>query len=317
MLRPGHDSPSRKPRTARRRVAGRGRLAAIGSFAALAAFGLGGTLATATATATATGVTGATGDTTAPAGITTSTPDASTVPAPSVQSPAVEGSLIVTMTATPQVVTVGQTVTYTAHVSGVPAGKQVSYHWAFEGGTGLGEQISRTYPNPGDYPVAVTVTVASVAGLSGVADTLTVVVSNAPPAKVPGSGGSAGGGSGSGTGKGRGTGSGSSKSAAARARKRAAKAAAAQGVANPLARQAPSAQADQQVEGFLLTDAGAPFAPPVSTAPTSTSSSSGGSAAGSTGVGSAAGVGGGIALTIAIVTLGALDERRRISLRNA
>jgi hypothetical protein len=246
---------------------------------------------------------------------TTQPSDTSTASSEPAQTTADDGPLVVTMSATPQVVSVGQTVTYTAQVSGAPSGKQVLYHWAFEGGTGTGEQITRTYPDPGDYPVAVTVTVASVAGLSGVADTLTVVVSNTSPSKVHGDGSSAVGGHGSGNGKGGGTGSGSSNSA--HAAKPSGKSTAAQGVANPLASQAPSAPAGQQVEGFLLSDAGVPFVQPVSTAPTSTSGSSGGSDAGSAGVGGAAGIGGGIALTIAIVTLGALDERRRISLRNA
>jgi hypothetical protein len=230
--------------------------------------------------------------------------------------PVPEGPLVVTMTASPQVAAVGQTVTYTAEVSGVPSGRHVRYDWAFSGGTATGQQVSRSYPDPGDYPVAVTVTVVSVAGLSGDASQLTVVVSNARPAKIPSSGSAGGQGSGSGTGNGHGSGNGSSKSAAARAAKRAKQAATAAGVANPLATQAPSPAGDQ-IEGFLLTDAGAPFAPAVAQTPTSSSSGSGGSAAGLGGAGGAAGVGGAIALTIAIVTLGALDERRRLSLRHA
>jgi hypothetical protein len=250
-----------------------------------------------------------------PASPTTDTSgDSNQSPAP----PIPEGPLVVTMTASPQVAAIGQTVTYTAQVSGVPPGKHVRYDWAFSGGTATGQQVSRSYPDPGDYPVAVTVTVVSVAGLSGGASQLTVVVSNARPSKAPGSGSSGAEGSGSGTGSGHGSGSGSSaKSAAARAAKRAKQAAAAAGVANPLATQAPSAQAGDQVEGFLLTDAGAPFAPPLASTPTSAASGSGGSAAGIGGAGSAAGIGGAIALTIAIVTLGALDERRRLSLRHA
>jgi hypothetical protein len=250
--------------------------------------------------------------------LTTPTIDTTAAPPQSAAPPVAEGPLVVTMTASPQVAAVGQTVTYAAQVSGVPPGKHVRYDWAFSGGTATGQQVSRSYPDPGDYPVAVTVTVVSVAGLSGVASQLTLVASNTP-SKVPGSGSPDASGSGSGTGKGGGHGSGngsSSKSAAARA-KRAKQAAAAAGVANPLAVQTPSAQVGDQVEGFLLTDAGAPFAPPVASTPTSASSASGGSAAGVGGAGGAAGVGGAIALTIAIVTLGALDERRRLSLRQA
>jgi len=116
-------------------------------------------------------------------------------------------------------------------VSGVPSGRHVRYDWAFSGGTATGQQVSRSYPDPGDYPVAVTVTVVSVAGLSGDASQLTVVVSNARPAKIPSSGSAGGQGSGSGTGNGHGSGNGSSKSAAARAARRAKQAATAAGVA--------------------------------------------------------------------------------------
>jgi PKD domain len=298
-----HDLPSRTRRRRRRPL--RGWVACAGGLVALIAFGADGALGAAT------GVTGV------PQG-TTSTPTQTTpTPTPTQPAPTVDGPLEVTMSVSPQVVTVGQTVTYTAQVTGAPPGRQVLYHWAFEGGTGVGQQISRTYQTAGDYPVAVTVTVASVAGLSGVADTLTVVVPNTPPAKQSGTPGSTGTGRGSGTGTGHGSGGGSSKSAAARAAKRAAKQTPAQGVANPLAAQTPSAPTGQQVEGFLLTDSGVPVAPPATTAPTAGSTAAGGSGAGPAGVGSAAGVGGGIALTIAIVTLGALDERRRMSLRSA
>jgi hypothetical protein len=234
-------------------------------------------------------------------------------PSQSVQAPATVGPLVVTMSASPTVASVGQSVTYTAQVSGVPPGKQVLYHWAFEGGTGFGEQITHSYSNPGDYPVAVTVTVSSVAGLSGAADTLTVVASPSKPSKAPGGGGSVTGAGGSGTGKG-GAGAGSGKPGGRRV---AAARRLPSGVANPLATQTPSAQTGQQVQGFLLTDSGLPFVPPSAVTPASTSGSSGGSGPGLGGVGGAAGVGGALALTIAIVTLGALDERRRISLRNS
>ena len=274
--------------------------------------------------AAATGATGATGPTnqgtftsapsSSPAPSALSAPSASSAP-PAQASPAI-GPLIVTMTASSQVVRVDQTVTYTADVSGAPPGKRIIYQWGLDGGgTATGRQISRSYPTPGQYSVAVNVTVASVTGLSGLADQVTVVVPNARPSKLRGSGTAAGGGSGSGHGKGGGGGSGSAKSPAARA-KRSARATTAQGVANPLPAQAPSGLAAGQVEGFLLTVVGVPFVPPA-TSPTPAASSSGGSDSGFAGGGSAAAVGGGIALTIAIVTLGALDERRRISLRNA
>jgi PKD domain-containing protein len=304
MLRYGHDASSPKHRLRLRGAAPlRGGLVAVASLTAVLALGAAGALADSSG-----GSTGISGASTGSSGASSQT----------VSTPAPEGPLEVTMSASPQVALVGQTVTYTAQVSGAPPGRQILYHWAFEGGTGTGEQISRSYPDPGEYPVAVTVTVASVAGLSGVADQLTVVDSPAPPSKAPAAGGSAGGGRGSGTGKGGdGTGSGPSHKAATHAARHPAKAAAAAGVTNPLAVQAPSAQAGDQVEGFLLTDAGVPFVAPTTPTPTAASTGSGGSAAGLSGVGGAAGIGGGLALTIAIVTLGALDERRRISLRTA
>ncbi|MEA2372658.1 MAG: hypothetical protein QOH12_3052 [Solirubrobacteraceae bacterium] len=328
MLRLSHDSSSPGPRLIRRPPTVRGALALAGSIFLLASLGAGPAqadrgvdlLLAANAdtgigpkinrSATPQATTDATGTT----GFTSPSPPA-VQPSP---TPAATGPLVVTMTASPEVATVGQTVTYTADVSGAPPGKRVLYHWAFEGGTAVGPQIHRTYPDPGEFPVAVTVTVASVAGLGGAADLLTVVVANAKPAKVPGNGGSAGGGQGSGNGRGSGTGNGSStKPAATRAHAKQHKATAAQGVRTPLPAQAPSPQSAQRVEGFVLSDLGTPFVPPTPTPPTPDPSGPGGSGAGLAGAGGAAGIGGAIALTIAIVTLGALDERRRISLRNA
>jgi PKD domain-containing protein len=315
MPRHGHDSPLP---TCRSRAPRRLRAAALGALACFVLLLCGAPAAPAQGTAASPdAATGPTQPAQSPTPTPTPTTDTTTDASQSTAPPVVDGPLVVTMTASPQVATVGETVTYTADVSGVPPGKQVRYDWAFSGGTATGQQVSRSYPNPGDYPVAVTVTVVSVAGLSGVADQLTVVVSNTP-AKVHGSAsGSPGGqGSGSGTGSGHGSGNGSAEARAARAAKRAKQAAAAAGVANPLATQAPS-PAGVQVEGFLLTDAGVPFAPAVPQAPTPGAGGSGGAAAAVGGAASAAGVGGALALTIAIVTLGALDERRRLSLRYA
>jgi PKD domain len=317
MPRHGHDSPRQRPRPRRLRNLRLGVLGVLAGLVLLALGGVGAALAAGSTTPAAGSTTPAAG----PLSQSSQTPGSSTTASSdtadqTVAPPVPEGPLVVTMTASPQVAAVGETVTYTADVSGVPPGKHVRYDWAFSGGTATGQQVSHSYPDPGDYPVAVTVTVVSVAGLSGVADQLTVVVSNTRPSKTPGSGSAGGQGSGSGTGSGHGSGSGAAKSAAARAAKRAKRAAASTGVANPLATQAPSPSGDQ-VEGFLLTDAGAPFAPPVAQAPTSSAGGSGGSAAALGGAGGAAGVGGAVALTIAIVTLGALDERRRLSLRHA
>jgi hypothetical protein len=226
-----------------------------------------------------------------------------------------EGPLVVTMSATPAVASVGQTVVYTTQVSGVPEGKQVLYTWAFEGGTGVGPVITRSYPEPGDYPVAVTVTVSSVAGLSGAADALTVV--SAPSSsQAPANGGSAAAGAGGASGKGA-PGGGSGLGKPAHAAKRKAKATTTQGVGDPLPVEAPSAQGGAQVEGFLLTDSGAPFALPASTTPASASAGGGDGSGGVPAPVDAAGISGGVGLTIAIVVLGALDERRRISLRDA
>jgi len=228
--------------------------------------------------------------------------------------------LVVTVSASPDVVLVGQTVTYTAQVYGVPSGKHVFYNWAISGVSGVGQvssTIHHSYSTPRDYPVAVTVTVKSSSALSGVATLVTHVVSPSKPSKVPGYGTSATGGGGSGSGRGTGNGSSSKPAASHVARARPHKPIIPSGVQNPLTGQARSPLAGARVEGFLLTDAGTPFVPPTPAAPTPGPDSSGGGGAGSAGIGGAAGVGGAVALTIAIVTLGALDERRRISLRHA
>jgi hypothetical protein len=226
------------------------------------------------------------------------------------------GQLTVSAKATPKRTSVGQSVTFVATASGGSSGA-VSYDWSFgDGSTGSGSVVSHSYQAIGQYAAAVT---ATVPGSGAVSAVLAVVVGHPKTSKVPGAGTSNSGVGGSGTGKGGGgTGSGSSaKPAAHSAPKTTAKVSSAPGVANPLAAQAPSPPVGDQVEGILLTDAGAPLAPLVSATSTPGSAASSASQTASTGGGSVGAVGGGLALTIAIVTLGALDERRRVSLRIA
>jgi hypothetical protein len=233
----------------------------------------------------------------------------------------ISAQLTVTASATPSRAGVGQDVTFSAQAADLPPGAQATYDWSFgDGTTASGAVVSHAYAVIGQYAAAVNVTVAASLGSAGASQVLTVVVGNPRKAKVAGAGTSDSGAAGSGTGKGKGgTGSGSSSRPAAvhATPKRPAKASSAPGVASPLALQAADPQAGDEVEGILLTDAGTPLAPLVAaTTPTGSQASSASQTA-STGGGGIGVAGGGIALTIAIVTLGALDERRRVSLQTA
>ena len=198
---------------------------------------------------------------------------------------------------------------------GCPARRQVVYHWAYEGGVATGSQISHSYQVPGDYPVAVTVTVTSVLGLSGAASQTTVVVPDSPPSKLQGTGSSNGGGGGSG----HGTGS-RRRDGVVEGRGRACRKA---GPGDPHARRCQPAGDPGARDGVRPTGrrlpadrdrnsvrAGVADHPDGGSANSGGSDRPGGRRRGRRGRRS-------FALTIAIVTLGALDERRRISLRHA
>jgi hypothetical protein len=233
----------------------------------------------------------------------------------------ISAQLSVTASATPKRAGVGQTVTFSAAAADLPPGAEASYDWSFgDGTTASGAVVSHAYAAIGQYAAAVNVTVAASLGSAGASQVLTVVVGNPRKAKVAGAGTSSSGTPGTGTGKGAGgTGSGSStRPAAVKATpKRPAKASSAPGVATPLPVEAPDAQAGDEVEGILLTDAGTPLAPLIAATTPAGSTASSASQTASTGGGGIGAAGGGIALTIAIVTLGALDERRRVSLQTA
>jgi hypothetical protein len=228
--------------------------------------------------------------------------------------------LKVTASATPSRVSVGQTVTFTAQAAGLPPGAEATYDWSFGDGTSAtGAVVTHAYATTGQYAAAVTAAVSASLGSAGQSEVLAVVVGNPKRSKVAGAGtaNDATGGSGNGKGSG-GTGSGTGiKPAAVHGARSTAKTSSAPGVAKPLAAQAPDSQAGDEVEGILLTDPGAPLAPLVAATTPSGSTASSASQTAATGAGGIGAAGGGIALTIAIVTLGALDERRRTTLRTA
>jgi PKD domain len=232
----------------------------------------------------------------------------------------ISAQLKITASATPKRASVGQSVTFSAAAADLPPGADVTYDWSFgDGTTASGAQVTHAYSVIGQYAAAVTASVSASLGSAGASQVLTVVVGHPKKAKVAGAGTSDSGAGGSGTGKGgSGTGRGSqTKPASAAAPKTAAKSSSAPGVAKPLASQAPDSQAGEQVEGILLTGSGTPLAPLVAAATPSGSTASSAAQTASTGSAGVGAAGAGIALMIAIVTLGALDERRRISLRTA
>ncbi len=228
------------------------------------------------------------------------------------------GQLKVTASATPKRAPVGQSVVFSAELSGLPPGFNATYDWSFgDGSTATGAVVTHSYLAIGQYAAAVD---ATIPGSGAVSAALEVVVGHPKKAKVAGAGTSTSGTGGSGTGKGvGGTGSGSSaKPASVHApAKPPAKVSSAPGVAKPLALAAPDRVPNGELEGILLTDAGAPLAPLVAATTPAGSAASTASQTASTGAAGIGVAGGSIALTIAIVTLGALDERRRIALRTA
>lgn len=231
----------------------------------------------------------------------------------------INAKLKVTASASPKRASVGQTVTFSAQAADLPPGAVPRYDWSFgDGTTGSGPQVTHSYAATGQYAAAVNVSVSASLGSAGDSSTLAIVVGNPKRSKVAGAGTSNSGVGGFGTGKGGGgTGNGSAKPTVRAASRTKGRTSSSPGVANPLPLQASGASAGTQVAGILLTDAGAPLAPLVAAATPSGSAASTASQATSAGAGGIGLAGGGIALTIATVVLGALDERRRTSLRTA
>jgi hypothetical protein len=247
------------------------------------------------------------------------------------------GSLLsVRASGSPTAVKVGQSITFTSSVRFAPPGAQLSYVWDFGDGTsGAGAQVTHRYTVSGDLQAQIKVqgangTTAQCATVCGGVASVDVQVQGRErrpeqPRGLPqGSGNSPSlGGTGTGTGTGSGTGSGSasgtgggSGNAPRRPRKKPpALRAQRPEPHSPFSSNPASGAGRTIVQGVLLAGAGAPIAgglPPGKAA--------GGQqpARGVTGtVQSSSQIGGSLALALAIVSLGALRERRSVRLRVA
>ncbi len=242
--------------------------------------------------------------------------------APTPTTTATDSELQVTALATPTQLPAGQTVSFQALVANPPAsGAQLDYSWSFgDGASALGSSPDHAYATDADYLAVVTVTSQGSRGQASV----TVHVGH-PHRTATGTGlgttnatGSGAGGSGSGkggTGGGNNTGGGKGVTQPKPAPKQpVARKATAPGAAAKAAAK-PAVAASQPVQGILLADIGSPLdlrlsPPPPAGSPGAAHKSVGGSG------GFPAAIAG-IALALAIVTLGGLAERRRVTLRPA
>ena len=234
--------------------------------------------------------------------------------------------LSVTVSAAKETVAVGETVYLAAQVA-APAGAQLSYSWSYGDGASstLATPPPHAYARDGDYTAVVTVSDGS-----GVAPRADVVIHVGHPHRTAtGTGlgtsngtGSGAGGTGSGTGgTGGGANTGGTKGAtqprpAPKPVVRPPTPPVPQpGAAAKAATAHAAAVASQPVRGILLADLGSPLdlhlsPPPPSGSPGAAHKSAGGSSG-------IAALLGGIALALAIVGLGGLAERRRVTLRLA
>jgi hypothetical protein len=232
--------------------------------------------------------------------------------------------LQVTASAAPTEARVSQTVSFAALIGNPPAGVELSYSWSFgDGASAFGVAPSHSYSVDGDYPATVTV---SGPGVSGVSSVVVVHVGN-PKRRSSGSGlgnstASGSGAGGTGNGKG-GTGGGSATGGKGATQpqpqakptvKTPAQSVKPAGAAKAQAARV-AAGGHQVVHGILLAAAGSPFdlklSPPP---PAGGAGAAHKSRGGSTG---AAAVVVGLALALAIATLGGLTERRRGTLSPA
>lgn len=213
--------------------------------------------------------------------------------------------------ANPRRTATGRTVSFSAGVRPAPPGATLTYRWDFGDGTqGAGARTTHRYTQEGSFKARV---IANGRGGSTQAcpdscgDSATVSVrvgrtrTSPRPATTQGSSGAnpgAPGGGGSGTGSG-GSGNGAGGATGAAARR----------PARPRAEPLPRADPDATITGILLADSGIARA---SSLPTLRSSGSAGAGAGAGDSGSPGGgkLGGSIALTLALIALGALHERR-------
>jgi hypothetical protein len=247
-----------------------------------------------------------------------------TVEGPTQTQATTSSHLEVTASAAPTEASVNQTVSFAALISNPPAGVQLSYSWSFgDGASAFGATPSHSFAADGDYPATVTV---SGAGSSGVSAVVVVHVGH-PKRRTSGSGlgnstaaGSGAGGSGSGkggTGGGSGTGGKGATQPKPQAKPTAKTPAQSAKPAGAAKAQAARVQAGgrQVVHGILLAAAGSPFDLKLSPPPPA-----GGAGAAHKSQGGATGAAAvviGLALALAIATLGGLTERRRGTLSPA
>jgi hypothetical protein len=247
------------------------------------------------------------------------------------------GSLLsVRASASPTSIKVGQSITFSSSVRFAPPGAQLSYVWDFGDGTsGVGAQVTHRYAVSGDLQAQIkvqgangsTTQCATVCGGVASVDVQVEGRQRRPeqPRGLPHGSGNSGslGGTGTGTGTGSGTGSGSasgtgggSGSAPRHPRRKPPPLRAQRPQPHSPFSSNPASGADRTVvRGVLLAGAGASIAgglPPGKAA--------GGQkpARGVTGtVENSSQIGGSLALALAIVSLGALRERRSVRLRVA
>jgi hypothetical protein len=242
------------------------------------------------------------------------------------------GSLLaVRASASPRRTSVGRTVTFGASVRFPPPGATFSYQWDFgDGTTGYGQRVTHQYTQDGDLLAQVSVdgsgsTSASCANTCGGVAQVQVRVGKSKtsprPATSPGSAGAnpnapGAGGGGSGGGGSGGSGGGSGNATAQRPSKSPAKRAPQAAKKQPPRKPPPRVEAGDTITGILLADSRLelPRSLPELEAAGGTPGLRRSAEAGPRGGGE---LGGSIALTILLIVLGALHERRQGRLRVA
>ena len=242
------------------------------------------------------------------------------------------GLLSVKVTANPRTAKVGQTVTLTADLQAPPPGASFTYVWSFDDGqTATGQTVTHRYEAAGDYQPRVEVTgsggtnarCSANCGGPGKTD-VKITGSERKRDQQQGTalgGGSSGGGTGSGgSGGGSGSGSGSGSGLTGGSRSEPQRRPTAQRQQRPEPRQSfssdpASGKGKTIIEGVLLQGTGRVLASGLP------QSRSGGTPKPAKGVAGTANEGseiaGGLLLALGVVWLGALRERRRVTLRLA
>lgn len=231
--------------------------------------------------------------------------------------------LAVDATPSPRRTSTKRAVAFGARVRFPPAGATLSYTWTFGDGTqGFGAHVTHRYARDGEFQARVTATGSggsSEACSQTCGGTATVSVRVGTPRRTPrpattqgagggrsagagsGGSGSGGGGSGAASGGGTGGGSGSSKPPTARA-------------PHPHAERAARGSAGDPITGILLAGSGTARASSLPALGPGGAKTERAASAGSNGGGT---LGGSIALTLLLIVLGALHERRGGRLRVA